>query len=92
MKGRRDVQDQSRPPSSRKLCRFAQGHLISDLHQITFRPIQFQQLDDMKRYLLSCAVNDLHEFRLPELDAIAHLYGFDISYPVAPDVTVSTPP
>ena len=42
------------------------------------------------KFLLVCSAGPLHEFRLPELDSIADLFNFPISYDdAARDSTVS---
>lgn len=41
------------------------------------------------KFLLVGSVSPLNEFRLPELDSIAALFGFEISYPGEVDTAVS---
>lgn len=40
------------------------------------------------KFLFVCSVSPLNEFRIPELDSIAALFGFPISYPEGVDITV----
>lgn len=43
------------------------------------------------KFLIVGSVGPLNEFRIPELDSIAALYNFTITYPDDLDISVSTP-